>query len=94
MPLDDSSPHGLRSSPGNLFRLLGCFRRVVLDPRAQLSRSLVIAPVVRGSGGGVGVGGADVKVRCIVGLVLGQSDICVKRTIRRTSERNITWEWA
>ena len=25
MPLDDSSSHGLRSSPGNFFRLFGCF---------------------------------------------------------------------
>jgi len=71
MSPDDSSPQSLRRSPNYLFRFLGCFYRVFLSPRAQFPRSLVIAPVVRGGGGCVGVGGVDVKVRCIVMVVLG-----------------------
>lgn len=69
-PPDGSSPQSLRRSSSNLFRFLGCFRGVFLSLRAQFSRGLVIAPMVR-RGGCVGVGGVDVKVRCTVMFVLG-----------------------
>ena len=71
MPLDDLSPRGLWRLPRNGIRFLGGFHGVLLSPPAQLFRGLVIAPVVCGGGGRMGVRGVDVQIRSIVRVALG-----------------------
>ena len=71
MPLDDLSPRGLWRLPRIGIRFLGGFHGVLLSPRAQLFRGLVIAPVVCGGGGRMGVRGVDVQIRSIVRVALG-----------------------
>ena len=71
MSLDDLSPRGLWRLPRNCTCFLGGFHGVLLSPRAQLFRSLVIAPVVCGGGGRMGVRGVDVQFRSIVMVALG-----------------------
>jgi hypothetical protein len=71
VPLDDLSPCGLWLLPRNGIRFLGGFHGVLLSPRAQLFRGLVIAPVVCGGGGRMGVRGIDVQIRSIVMVALG-----------------------
>jgi type IV secretion system protein VirB2 len=71
MPLDDLSPRGLWRLPRNGIRFLGGFHGVLLSPPAQLFRGLVIAPVVCGGGGRMGVRGVDVQIRSIVMVALG-----------------------
>jgi hypothetical protein len=60
-----------RSSLRNGLRLFGCISRIFFGGHVQFAGSLVITPVVRGGGGGVGVGGANVQVRRIVIFALG-----------------------
>ena len=55
MSLDDLSPRGFRRLPRNGTCFLGGFHGVLLSPRTQLFRGFVIAPVVRGCGGRMGV---------------------------------------
>jgi hypothetical protein len=71
MLLDDLSPRGLWRLPRNCIRFLGGFHGGLLSPRAQLFRGLVIAPVVCGGGGRMGVRGVDVQIRSIVMVALG-----------------------
>ena len=62
MPLDDSSPYGLWRLPRHGNRFLGGLHGELLSPRTQLFRSLVIAPVVCGGGGRMGVRGVNVQI--------------------------------
>jgi hypothetical protein len=71
MSLDDLSPRGLWRLPRNGIRFLGSFHGVLLSPRTQLFRGLVIAPVVCGGGGRMGVRGVDVQIRSMVMVALG-----------------------
>jgi hypothetical protein len=70
-PIGHSGPLAFWHSPCKLFRFLGSFRGVLLSLHAQFSRGFVIASVMRGGGGCVGVGGIDVQFRCIVLVALG-----------------------
>ena len=70
MSLDDLSLRGFRRLPRNGIRFLGGFHGVLLSPRTQLFRGFVIAPVVRGCGGRMGVRGLDVQIRSIVMVAL------------------------
>ena len=76
-----SGPQALWRSSRNLFRFLGGFRGVLLSPRAQFSRSLVIALMVRGGGGCVGVSGVDVQVCSIVLVALGHCVLHILATV-------------
>jgi hypothetical protein len=76
MSLDDLSPRGFGRLPRDGIRFLGGFHGVLLSPRAQLFRRLVIAPVVCGGGGRMGVRGVDVQIRGIVVVTL---EHCVLR---------------
>jgi hypothetical protein len=71
MSLDDLSPYALWFLPRNGIRFLGGFHGVLLSPRAELFRGLVITPVVCGGGGRMGVRGVDVQIRSIVMVALG-----------------------
>jgi hypothetical protein len=71
MSLDDLSPHGLGRLPRNGIRFLGGFHGVLLSPGAQLFCGRVIAPVVCGGGGRMGVRGVDVQIRSIIMVALG-----------------------
>jgi hypothetical protein len=87
MSLDDLSPRGFRRLPRNGTCFLGGFHGVLLSPRNQLFRGFVIAPVVRGCGGRMGVRGVDVQIRSIVMVALGA--LCLPYSGKRS--RLVIW---
>jgi hypothetical protein len=73
MSLGNLSPYWHWRLPRNGNRFLGGFQRVLLSPRAQFFRDRVIATVVCGGGGRMGVRGVDMQIRSIVMVALGHS---------------------
>ena len=83
--LDNLNLHGLGRLPRNGIRFLSGFHGVLLSPGAQLFRGRVIAPVVCGGGGRMGVRGENVQIRSILIVALGHCVLHIPVSVRALS---------